>query len=212
MDNLTHQLTKSENELLESLDSPFKIQSFLNTIPYSDDQFYRCPLRVFRDRKAHCFDGALFAAAAFRRMGRPPLIMELLPNDRDDDHIIALFKQYGCWGAVAQSNFTGIRFREPVYRTLRELVMSYFDQFFNSVGEKTLIGYRNPINLHVFDDLNWMTSDAGLEILSGRMDRYKIHPVINAAQAAGLSTLDERSLKAGLLGSNQAGLFKLPKL
>ena len=211
MDNLTHQLTQSEKLLLDSLDSPFKIQSFLNIIPYSDDQFYRCPLRVLRDRKAHCFDGALFAAAAFRRMGRPPLIMELLPNGRDDDHIIALYKQYDCWGAVAQSNFTGIRFREPVYRTLRELVMSYFDQFFNSLGEKTLIGYRNLINLQVFDDLNWMISDAGLEILSRRMDRYKIHSVITNAQAAGLSTLDERSLKAGLLGSNQAGLFKLPK-
>jgi hypothetical protein len=211
MENLTDQLTESEKNLLDSLDSPFKVQSFLNTISYSDDHFYRCPLRVLRDRKGHCFDGALFAASAFRRMGGPPLIMELLPNGRDDDHIIALYKQYGCWGAVAQSNFTGIRFREPVYRSLRELVMSYFEQFFNSLGEKTLIGYRNPINLQVFDDLDWMTSDAGLEILSSRMDRYKIHSVITTAQAAGLSTLDERSLQAGLLGSNRAGLFKLPK-
>jgi hypothetical protein len=196
---------------MDALDSPFKIQAFLNTIPYSEDDFYRCPLRVLRDRKGHCFDGALFAAMALRRIGHPPLIVELIPNCRDDDHIIALYKLHGCWGAVAQSNFTGIRFREPVYRGLRELAMSYFEQFFNSIGEKTLVGYRVPINLKVFDHLDWMTSDAGLENLSIAMDRYKIHPVITATMAAGLSPVDERSLRAGLMGSKQAGLFKLPK-
>ena len=204
------QLKPSEKRLLDGLDTPSRIQAFLNTLPYSEDKFYRCPLRVLRDRKGHCFDGALFAAMALRRTGRPPMIVELIPNSRDDDHLLALFKQHDCWGAVAQSNFTGIRFREPVYRSLRELVMSYFEDFFNSAGEKTLQGYRSPINLKVFDSLDWMTSDAGLETLSSAMDRYKVHPLISAEMAAGLSPVDERSLRAGLLGSNPDGLFKVP--
>jgi hypothetical protein len=206
---LETQLVRSERKLLDELDLPIKIQNFLDTVPYSADEFYRCPLRVLRERKAHCFDGALFAAMALRRNGYPPLILELIPNGRDDDHILALFKRSDRWGAVAQSNFTGLRYREPVYRTLRELVMSYFEDFFNSAGEKTLLGYRGPINLKVFDSLDWMASDTGLERLSIDMDRYRILPVITSLMAAGLSPLDERSLRAGLLGSNQAGLFKV---
>ncbi|MBE3067259.1 MAG: hypothetical protein IMZ73_07505 [Chloroflexi bacterium] len=152
------QLTPAEKRLLESLDSPVKIQAFLNATPYSEDEFYRCPLRVLRERKAHCFDGALFAAMALHLIGHPPLILELIPNARDDDHILALFKRYDHWGAVAQSNFTGLRYREPVYRSLRELVMSYFEDFFNSAGEKTLVGYRGPINLKIFHRLDWMSA------------------------------------------------------
>ena len=210
MNKFESQLKPSEKRILDGLDTPARIQAFLNTIPYSEDKFYRCPLRLLRDRKGHCFDGALFAAMALRRTGRPPVVMELIPNDRDDDHLIALFKQCDCWGSVAQSNFTGIRFREPVYRSLRELVMSYFEDFFNSAGEKTLLGYRSPINLKVFDRLDWMASDAGLETLSNAMDRYRIHPLISAEMAAGLSPVDDRSLRAGLLGSNPDGLFKVP--
>jgi hypothetical protein len=203
------QLSSPEREILDSLDSPVKIQSFLDSIPYSADEFYRCPLRVLRDRKAHCFDGALFAAMVIRRTGRPPLILELIPNNRDDDHILVLFKEHGKWGAVAQSNFSGLRYREPVYRSLRELVMSYFEHFFNLLGEKTLAGYRGPINLKVFDHLDWMWSDSGLETLSKGMDRYKIHPIISQEMAASLSLVDERSLRAGMMGSNPDGLFKV---
>jgi hypothetical protein len=206
--NLEEQLVSSERKLLGGLNSPIKIQSFLNTIPYSTDEFYRCPLRVLRERRAHCFDGALFAAMALRRIGLPPLILELIPNSRDDDHILALFKWYDHWGAVAQSNFTGLRYREPVYRSLRELVMSYFEDFFNPAGEKTLVGYRGPINLKVFDRLDWMSSDSGLERLSTDMDRYRIHYILNSEMAAGLSLADERSLRAGLMGANPDGLFK----
>jgi len=207
--DLDSQLVSSERKLLDGLSSPTKIQSFLNGVPYSENEFYRCPLRVLRERKAHCFDGALFAAMALRRIGHPPLIMELIPNARDDDHILALFKQYDHWGAVAQSNFSGLRYREPVYRSPRELVMSYFEDFFNSAGEKTLVGYRDPINLTVFDRLDWMTSDTGLEALSTGMDRYRVHPIISGEMAAGLAPVDDRNLRAGLMGANEAGLFKV---
>jgi hypothetical protein len=203
------QLIPAERQLLAGLDSPAKIQAYLNTLPYSDDKFYSCPLRVLRSRKAHCFDGALFAAMALRRIGFPPLILELVPNERDDDHIVALFKQHNCWGAVAKSNFTGLRYREPVYRSLRELVMSYFEDYFNSAGEKTLRGYRGPINLKTFDRLDWMDSDAGLDTLADGMDRYRIIPVITDQMAADLALADERSLRAGLMGSHPAGLFRV---
>jgi hypothetical protein len=209
LDDFESQLCPSERILLDGLNKPDRIQSYLNEVPYSEDEFYRCPLRVLRDRKAHCFDGALFAAMVLRRFGHPSVILELIPNARDDDHVLALYKYSGFWGAVAQSNFTGLRYREPVYRSLRELVMSYFEDFFNSLGEKTLVGYRGPINLKVFDPLNWMTSDAGLETLSNEMDRYCIHPVISPEMADNLALADERSLRAGLLGANQTGLFKV---
>jgi hypothetical protein len=146
---------------------------------------------------------------ALRRIGHPPLILELIPNGHDDDHILALYKQYNLWGSVAQSNFTGLRYREPVYRSLRELVMSYFENFFNSAGEKTLVGYRGPINLKVFDSLEWMSSDTRLETLSTALDRYRVHPVISGEMAAGLSPVDERSLRAGLMSAKEAGLFKV---
>ena len=203
------QLTSAERQILGGLDRPAKIQAFLNAIPYSDDPFYRCPLRVLRERKGHCFDGALFAAMALRRIGFPALILEFIPNEHDDDHIIALFKKRGHWGAVAQSNFTGLRYRDPVFRSLRELVMSYWADFFNAAGEMTMIGYRGPINLKVFDRLDWTSSDAGLEALSDGMDRYRIIPVLTAEMAADLDIADERSVRAGLMGANPNGLFKI---
>jgi len=209
MRKLEERLSPVERRLLDGLDSPTAIQGFLNTIPYSEDKFYRCPLQLLRDRKGHCFDGALFAAMALRRLGYPALILEFIPNERDDDHIIALFKRNGGWGAVAQSNFTGLRFRDPVFRSLRELVMSYFADHFNSAGEMTLRGYRGPVHLQTFDRLDWMASDAGLEALADGMDRYRVLPLLTEAMAAGLALADERSVQAGLLGANPEGLYKL---
>jgi hypothetical protein len=207
------QLTPAEQMILTGLDRPAKIQAFLNMIPYSDDHFYRCPLRVLRERKAHCFDGALFAAMALRRLGHPPLILEFIPNERDDDHLIALFKKRGHWGAVAQSNFTGLRYRDPVFRSLRELVMSYWADHFNSAGEMTLRGYRGPINLKTFDRLEWMSRDTGLDELAdgaNGMDRYRIIPLITDEMAADLDVADERSVRAGLMNANPKGLFEVP--
>ena len=209
MNNFDAQLTPAEERLMSGLDRPAKIQVFLNTIPYSEDHFYRCPLRVLRERKAHCFDGALFAAMALRRIGFPPLIVEHIPNERDDDHIVAVFKQRDHWGAIAQSNFTGLRYREPIYRNLRELMMSYFEDSFNSAGEKTLRAYRGPINLKTFDRLDWMSSDTGVDALADGMDRYRVRPLLTDDMAADLDLADERSLRAGLMGSNPDGLYKV---
>jgi hypothetical protein len=126
-------LTKSEKREWTRLTSPRRIQDFLDGIPYRSESGYRCPLRVFREQTAHCFDGALFGAAAMRRLGYPPLIVNMLANDQDDDHMLALYRRNGHWGAIAKSNFAGLRFREPVYRNLHELVMSYFEQFYKEL-------------------------------------------------------------------------------
>jgi len=190
------------------LNSPCKIQAFLDQLSYSVEEGYRCPLRVLRERTAHCFDGAVFAAAALSRLGHPPLILRLLPNDRDDDHLLALFKRYGHWGALAQSNFVGLRFREPVYRTLRELVLSYFEQFYNVEHEKTLRAYTRPLNLQVFGDMRWMVDDRSLEKISQRLDRIPRFSIITEKMAQGLSPLDQRSYQAGLLGANKKGLYR----
>ncbi len=190
------------------LTTPVKIQGFLDKVIYSSEEIYRCPLRVLRDRVGHCFDGALFAAAALRRLGHPPLIVDMLPNSHDDDHLLALFKRDGHWGAVAKSNFVGLRYREPIFRTLRELVLSYFEQFYNVAGEKTLRGYTVPMNLSRFDRLPWMTEDAPLDLIADRLDEIRKVQVLTPEMVARLSPMDERSLRAGLLGVNEAGLYR----
>ncbi len=201
-------LTKSEKRKWVRLTSPRKVQDFLDEIPYTNESGYRCPLRVLRERMAHCFDGALFGAAAMRRLGHPPLVVNMLANDQDDDHMLALYRRNGCWGAVAKSNFAGLRFREPVYRTLHELVMSYFEQFYNVDRKKTLRCYTVPLNLKAFDWMNWMASDGPLEGIGARLDEIRRVRLLTRRMIAGLSSVDERSYKAGLLGVNLASVYQ----
>jgi hypothetical protein len=207
-ESFENMLTDEERRIMAGLARPAEIQRFLDWVPYSTDPFYRCPLRVLRDRVAHCFDGALFATAALRCIGYRPLIVDLLPNDRDDEHLLAVFKQNRRWGAVAKSNFVGLRFREPVYRTLGELVMSYFEPYFNVDRERTLRGYTRPLSLKPFDRLNWMTSDEHLERIAERIDEIPRVSLLTDDMAAQLSPVDDRSYRAGLFGADNAGLFK----
>jgi hypothetical protein len=132
----------------------------------------------------------------------------MVPNDRDDDHLLALYKADGYWGAVAKSNFVGLRFREPIYRTLRELVMSYFEQYYNGEREKTLRSYTLPLNLKVFDKLNWMTSDESIESIAKRLDGIRKIPILTPSMTSNLSLVDERSYRAGLFAANEKGLFR----
>jgi hypothetical protein len=199
---------KYEMKISKRLNSPPKIQEFLDSIPYSNEARYRCPWSVLQDNKAHCYDGAVFAAAALHMIGYPPLIVEMLPNDRDDDHILALFQRGKYWGAVAKSNFTGLRYREPVYRSLRELIMSYFESYYNIAGERTLIGYTAPLNLIRFHKLGWLIHDKVMDAISDALNDVRRYRIITPAMARKLTHLDLRSYKAGLLGSKQSGLYK----
>src|SRR5262245_16665044 len=182
--------TRSELRILSRLETPSRIQAYLDRLLYSAEERYRCPRSVMRDRMAHCFDGAVFAAAALRRLGHPPLVLDMLPNERDDDHVLALFRRKGCWGAVAKWNYVGLRFREPVYRTLRELVMSYFEHYHNVLKEKTLRGYTKPLNLAAFDRLGWMVRDEPMDLIARRLDQLQQIRVITPQAAASLSAVD----------------------
>ncbi len=197
----------SERRVLDRLTDPARIQAFLDRIPYSVDDFYRCPRRVLHDRKAHCFDGAVFAAAALRRIGHSPLLLDMRAV-RDDDHIIALFRRDGLIGAVAKSNFVGLRFREPLFRTVRELVLSYFEDFYNVAREKTLRSYSAALDLRRFDALEWETRDEGLEVIASRLDTIRHFPLLTSRQSARLARVDGRFFRAGLSGANSKGLYK----
>ncbi len=200
----TKNLSKSEINFYRKLSSPVKIQQFLNKIEYDAEPEARSPRYVIRERKAHCFEGALFAASALRQIGYRPLLIDLQAVN-DDDHVIAVFKDRG-WGAVAKSNFTTLRFREPVYKNLRELVMSYFDFYFNTLGEKTLRSYSLPLNLEKFDSRNWMTTDGELEYIGNSLDEMRHIPLVDSKIV--LQKADKDVVNAGLLGARKDGLYK----
>ncbi len=191
---------------LRVLDSPEAIQRYLDGLPYNDEPTTRSPRRVLRDRKAHCMEGALFAAAALERLGHPPLLVDMRA-ERDDDHILALFRADGRLGAIAKSNFTGLRYRSPVYRSLRELVISYFDLYFNSEGELTLRGYTRPIDLSGDRFGQWRTREDDLDDIGDHMDRLGVIRVVTPEQVRRLRPVPAAEMEAGLLGANLKGLW-----
>ncbi len=208
---LSH-LNPQEIGLFQSLDLPARIQAFLDEIQYPATDRNRCPLNVLRDRQGHCLDGALFAAAALRQLGHAPLLVDMYPEPGlDDDHVLAIFKLNGRYGALAKSNFVPLRYREPVYHSLRELVMSYFDGFFNVDGLRTMRSYTRPLKLAAYDQTGWMWSDAGADAIEQRLLQLYRYPLLTPEMAANLVKIDPRSYQAGTLGVNPAGLYQPKK-
>jgi hypothetical protein len=196
-----------ELRLFESLDNFDKIQAFLDSLDYNPEYECRSPRWVIRKSKAHCFEGAIFAAAALQNNGYRPLLVDMLAHN-DDDHVIAVFKVNGHWGAIAKSNFTTLRYREPVYRTLRELIMSYFDFFFNVLGEKTLRSYSLPLDLSSFDKRNWQTTDEDLEYIGDKIESLHHFDLVTPSMIKAFYKVSDTVLKSGLMGSRPEGLFK----
>jgi hypothetical protein len=203
----TERWTAAERAEWAKLRAPYDVQRFLDAVPYSTDHFARCPRRVLADRKAHCWDGALFGAAALRQQGLPPLVLDLRAV-RDDDHVIVVYQRRGFWGALAKSNCSGLRWREPIYRSLRELAASYFEDYFNVEHERTLRSYSGAFDLSRFDALDWEFRDEPLEHISSRLDAARHYPLLDARQVRELQGVDDRTYAAGMLGSDEAGLFK----
>ncbi len=163
------------------------------------------PRRVLRARTAHCLEGAIFAAAALRVLGFPPLLLDL-EAVQDTDHVVAVYKIRGHWGTIAKSNFSGLRYREPVYRTLRELVMSYFDDYLNLRGERTLRAYSRPVDLARFDRAHpgWMTSEDDLWWVAAHLAGIPHTRLLPSSVVRNLTRADRRSLAAGLVGHRRA--------
>src|SRR3989440_1361645 len=183
---------------LRALKSPIGIQRFLDSMPYHLTGTAWSPRKVLREKTAHCLEGAIFAAAALRVVGFPPLILDL-EADHDTDHVLAVFKLRGHWGALAKSNFAGCRYREPVYRTLRELAMSYFNIYFNLRGERTLRRYSEPVDLSRFDRDHWMTSERSIWFVAEYLCTIPHNALLTPMQQRELTTIDQRTRAAEML-------------
>jgi hypothetical protein len=194
--------TAAERAVFRRLSTPEKIQQYLDDLLYDKEpRGPRCrsPRLVMRDRTAHCMSGSLMGAAALRMLGHPPLLLDF-EAVRDDDHVLAIFRQRGHWGAVAKSNYSGLRFREPVYRSLRELAMSYFEHYYNLRREKTLRNYSRPVNLERFDAIGWMTADDDVWAIPEYLVTIRHTPLLRPVLVPKLGRVDRRLFSAGLVG------------
>jgi hypothetical protein len=191
-----HGFTPKELRKLRSLKDPHGIQKFLDAMPYHLADTAWSPRKVLEENTSHCFEGALLAAAALRANGYPPLILDF-EAERDTDHVLAIYQTRGHWGAIAKSNYTGCRYREPVYRTLRELALSYFEVYFNLAKERSLRNFSRPVNMARFDHLDWMTTDKPLWFVADYLFTISHTPLLRPGMSKRLHRLDDRSYRAG---------------
>lgn len=193
-----------QTSLYEKLTTPAKIQDFLDTLEINFQDNYWSPKKVLEIGKAQCLEGAMFAASALRFHGYKPLLMDLRAKHPDTDHVVALFKvgspQAGRWGAISKTNHAVLRYREPVYRNLRELAMSYFHEYFdNKTRAKNLREYSVPVDLSRFDHLDWETTNKPLPQIAQAVDDAKHFWLINKAQEKLLRRADTLEIEAGKL-------------
>ena len=205
----TTRWSPTEQKIFKKLKTPMLIQEYLDSLAYNTDDKTRSPREVMLKRRAHCFDGALFAAAALEQLGFPPLLVDMRSNDQDDDHVIALFRVKGLYGAVAKSNYVGCRYREPVYRSVRELIMAYFNDYFNLAGQRTLREYSVPFDLRRVKGLAWRTTDKDLTPLGEQLDNTRHYWLLPRQVEKHLTRIDKRMFRAGTLGVNPQGAFKV---
>jgi hypothetical protein len=192
-------LSAADLRVLRGLKTPMRIQKFVDGLTYQYANTAWSPQRVLRERRGHCMEGALVAAAALRVNGHPPRLMDL-EGVHDDDHVVALYRECGLWGGIAKSNFAGLRFRAPVYRTLRELAMSYFEHYYNLRGERTLRSYSRAVNLERLDSQDWMTAEEDVWCVPELLIAAQHYPLFPDKVARALPRLDRRSFEAGMHG------------
>jgi hypothetical protein len=200
----------AERKTLAKLTSPERIQRFLDReLTYNlepQGETCRSPRLVLRDGVAHCMEGALMAATALRFLGHPPLVVDL-EAVRDHDHVLAVYRLNGRWGALAMSDYSGLRSREPVYRSIRELVMSYFEHYYNLAGEKTLRAYSRPVSLTRFDPIGWMTAERDVWEIPNHLCEIPHTPILTKPMERLLARMDGRLYRAGRVG----GIAEQPK-
>lgn len=195
----TTDFTREELRVLRGLDTPRKIQDFLNALPMNFERggdTCLSPRGVLAERRAHCMEGAMFAAAALRLHGEPALVMDFVAAKEDEDHVIAPFRQHGRWGAISKTNHAVLRYREPVYRSVHELAMSYFHEYMMWDGRKTLRAYSAPVDLARFDKRGWMTSEEDIWYVPEHLCDVRHFPILSRAQQAGLRRADPIEVRA----------------
>ena len=194
-------LTKAEFAVLRRLGTPRKIQAFLyglrqNFEPRGDT--CNSVREVLRTRRAHCIEGAMLAAAALWVHGKPPLLLDMRAV-RDYDHVVALFRQRGRWGAISKTNGATLRWRDPVYRSLRELAMSYFHEYYNRRDLKTLRAYSRPFDLRVLRAADWVTAPKGAWTVAERLDDLQHYRLVSPAEERTLVRRDPFERRVGAL-------------
>jgi hypothetical protein len=191
--------TAVELRKLRSLKDPYGIQRYLDGMPYHLEDTAWSPRVVLREETSHCLEGAIFAAAALRANGFQPLILDL-EAEHDTDHVLAIYRVDGHWGAIAKSNYAGCRYREPVYRSLRELAMSYFNIYFNLRRERTLRTFSRPVNLARFDGQEWMTTANPIWFIVNYLFEIHHYKLLRPGMVKRLHRVDERLFQSETLG------------
>jgi hypothetical protein len=191
---------KEDLKVFETLNTPAKIQNYIDHFPtnfeYQGNTYYP-PVEVLKKNKAHCAEGAVLAALILYYNGEKPLLLDLKTTKPDVDHVIALYKKFGHWGAISKTNHAVLRFREPIYKTIRELALSYFHEYFVDTGQKTLRSYSNPFDLTKVDNVDWVTSEEWMWDLMYQLDKSKHHPLLDKSQIKNLRKADLVEIQAG---------------
>ena len=192
--------TKKEILLFKKLNTPAKVQDFLNSIPinFEEDKKDRVksPLRVLRENNAHCIEGAILGAYILSIHGYKPLLLHLKTTKEDFDHIITPFKINGLWGALSKTNHAVLRYREPIYRNIRELALSFFHEYFNDQGIKTLRQYSQPLNLNIFEN-DWEVENDDLWGIDEELDRIKHYDIFPKNKKIKLRRAEKIEIEAG---------------
>ena len=195
-------LNKTELAVLKKLNTPIKIQNYLDTLPINWEktgETYLSPRQVLRRQTAHCFEGALLAAAALWLGGEPPLLLDLTAYPFDDDHVVALYRRGGRWGAISKTNHATLRFRDPIYRTVRELAVSYFHEYFlDKNGRKVLQSYSRSFDLRRFG-ADWVATEADLRWLMEALDRSRHYRLVPKKIQKFIRPADKMERRAGRL-------------
>lgn len=194
--------TNQEIKILRKLNTPVKIQDFLDQLKLNfEENGETCmsPRRVLRERKAHCMEGAMLAAAALEFHGKKPLVIDLRAERPDDDHIVTVFRKGNKWGGITKTNHAVLRYREPVYESIRELALSFFHEYFDKKGNKTLREYSLPIDLTRFKKNNWQTSEKEMFFIPQYIDSVRHYSILNKGQKRTLRKADSIEIKAGEL-------------
>ena len=191
--------------MLPRFPNPASVQDYLDALAYNTTDTTFCPRDVVLEQKAHCMDGAVFAAAALDSMGYPPLLVDLRAID-DDDHVIAVYRENGLWGAVAKSNTTSLRFRDPAYRTVRELALSYFPVYFNMDGVMSLYEYSRPFSLRKYG--RKYLAEPDVSYIGDDLDATVHYPIVSKRQLKAMRSVPRYLMDACFAGADPAGLYK----